>query len=419
MKYGNTHYFPLPKTYRKNTGFSDGMNFALPTSSSASLLLQSAKPDFPKVIVIGGSLGGLFAAIALRSINCDVEVFEKSPANMKGRGAGIVMQMEIVNFLKEHNIVPSQSLSIPSYKRQHLRRDGTIESEEPSMQLMTSWELLYRVLREIFPDKLYHNDTKMTSFKQKKSHVVAEFGENTKHERCDILIGADGAGSTVRHHLLPEVLPSYSGYVAWGGLVKESEVTSKLLDLFSNKFTFFFGDKTHILCYLIPGPNGELSVGTRRLNWVWYLNVPFHGGDFKKVMTDRNGVEQEFSVPQGMVDVDIIKEQKTVAEDILPYGFQELIFATEEPFVQAIYDLSVPRMAFDRVCLIGDASFVVRPHTAASASKAAKNAVALAKSIQRYRGDIATALNNWEPSQLAIGNYVASLGIRLGNSSQV
>jgi hypothetical protein len=61
---------------------------------------------------------------------------------MKGRGAGIVMQMEIVNFLKEHNIVPSQSLSIPAYKRRYLKRDGTIESELSSMQLMTSWEFI-------------------------------------------------------------------------------------------------------------------------------------------------------------------------------------------------------------------------------------------------------------------------------------
>ncbi len=173
------------------------------------------------------------------------------------------------------------------------------------------------------------------------------------------------------------------------------------------------------MCYLIPGPDGELSVGKRRLNGVWYINVPFQGGKLKKVMTDRNGVEREFSVPQGMVDGDIVKKQKTVAEGILPDSFQELLFLTEEPFVQAIYDLSVSRMAFHCACLIGDASFVVRPHTAASASKAAKNAVALAKSIQKYRGDIASALNKWEPSQLAIGNYVTSLGIRLGNSFRV
>jgi 2-polyprenyl-6-methoxyphenol hydroxylase-like FAD-dependent oxidoreductase len=163
-----------------------------------------------------------------------------------------------------------------------------------------------------------------------------------------------------------------------------------------------------------------LSVGRRRLNWVWYVNVPFHGGGLKKVMTDINGVERQLSVQQGMVDGDIVKEQKNVAEDVLPYSFQELLFATEEPFVQAIYDLSVSRMAFDRACLIGDASFAVRPHAAAaSASKAAKNAVALSQSIQRHREDIATALNRWEPSQLDIGNYVTLLGIRLDDRFQV
>jgi 2,6-dihydroxypyridine 3-monooxygenase len=76
-------------------------------------------------------------------------------------------------------------------------------------------------------------------------------------------------------------------------------------------------------------------------------------------------------------------------------------------------------MAFDRICLIGDTSFVVRLRTAAGTSKAAKNAVALAKSLQQYRGDVNTALKMWEPSQLALGNYLLSLGIRFGSSSQM
>ena len=52
-------------------------------------------------------------------------------------------------------------------------------------------------------------------------------------------------------------------------------------------------------------------------------------------------------------------------------------------------------------------------------SKAATNALELAKSIQQQKGDIVTALTKWEPSQLALGNYLTSLGIRLGNSSQI
>jgi 2-polyprenyl-6-methoxyphenol hydroxylase-like FAD-dependent oxidoreductase len=118
-----------------------------------------------------------------------------------------------------------------------------------------------------------------------------------------------------------------------------------------------------------------------------------------------------------MVNEDTIKEQKTAAEDILPDSFQQIIFATKEPFIQAIHDLSVSKMAFDKTCLIADASFVVRPHTAAATSKAVKNAVALAKSVKKYRGDTAKALEELEPSQLDIGKYILSLGIRLRNSS--
>lgn len=99
----------------------------------------STHNKYPKVVVIGGSLGGLFTAIALYHTNCEVEVFEKSSVNMKDHGAGIVLQMETVNFLKEHNIISNEAvIIIPCYKRQYLKKDDTIESEEPILQLMTS-----------------------------------------------------------------------------------------------------------------------------------------------------------------------------------------------------------------------------------------------------------------------------------------
>ena len=66
---------------------------------------------------------------------------------------------------------------------------------------------------------------------------------------------------------------------------------------------------------------------------------------------------------------------------MLPTVFWQLVGQTNEPFIQTIYDLSVPRMAFGRICILGDAAFVPRPHTAAGVSKAATNAVALANCI--------------------------------------
>ena len=63
--------------------------------------------------------------------------------------------------------------------------------------------------------------------------------------------------------------------------------------------------------------------------------------------------------------------------EALPPPFRQLIRSTREPFLQAIVDLVVPRMALGRVALVGDAAVLPRPHTAASASKAAADALAL------------------------------------------
>ena len=53
----------------------------------------------------------------------------------------------------------------------------------------------------------------MTSLNKRKTSIVVHFGENRKDEICDLLVGADRVGSTMRHQLLPHVLPHYAGYV--------------------------------------------------------------------------------------------------------------------------------------------------------------------------------------------------------------
>ena len=97
-----------------------------------------------RAVIVGGSLGGLSSALALRCVNCDVDVFERSQGAMKSRGAGLVVQMEFIDFLKEHGIVTEEAISIPAYKRQYLSQDGSIQWEEQTLQLMTSWDTLYR-----------------------------------------------------------------------------------------------------------------------------------------------------------------------------------------------------------------------------------------------------------------------------------
>ncbi len=373
------------------------------------------KKDVLRAAVIGGSLGGLCAALALRGVGVEVEVFEKSRSEMSDRGAGLVVQMEVLQLLEGLGIATRRDVSVPSLSRQYLNRDGSVAMADRSRQLMTSWDTIYRQLKDAFPAENYHHASRLKSFEQNENGVTAQF-EDGREVSCDLLVGADGANSAIRRQLLPEVMPEYAGYVAWRGLVNESDLEPAINEVFKNKFTFYQGRNSHILCYLIPGENGELAEGKRRLNWVWYWNIPEN--ELRAALTDKTGVFRDYSVPQGTVPQELIEKQRIVAKDFLPEAFQQLFDCTKEPFIQPIYDLSVPQMAFGRVCLIGDAAFVLRPHTAASTSKAANNAMALAEAIRNYDSDVVAALKSWQSSQLELGNYLREMGTSLGNRSQ-
>jgi hypothetical protein len=88
---------------------------------------------------------------------------------------------------------------------------------------------------------------------------------------------------------MPDVKPHYAGYVAWRGVVPESSANELLTKTFVDHFTFQQMERSHILCYLIPGPERETEPGKRRINWVWYWNVP--EAELPKLMTGADGRE--------------------------------------------------------------------------------------------------------------------------------
>jgi 2-polyprenyl-6-methoxyphenol hydroxylase-like FAD-dependent oxidoreductase len=171
-----------------------------------------------------------------------------------------------------------------------------------------------------------------------------------------------------------------------------------------------------MLAYLIPGENGELSEGSRRVNWVWYCNVN-PGGDYSLLFTDKQGKTHANSVPKGLVSKEAVSKLKNNAAQLLPPQFVELIEATPDPFIQAIFDADPDHLYSGRVVLVGDAGFTVRPHTASGVSKAAADAMSLHAHLQNC-SDLDLALRTWEEAQLPALRHLSEYGKMIGNRSQ-
>lgn len=369
-----------------------------------------------RAMVIGGSLAGLFAGTLLRSIGWQVDIYERSPHSLDSRGGGIVLQPDVVEAFQRAGVAYQAPLGVVAHERYYLNRDGSIAQRMPMRQTLTSWNLLYGSMRRHFPIEHYHQGKHLSEIQQDGTRVSALFADGTR-ETGDLLIGADGPTSTIRHLLLPDYTPQYAGYVAYRGLVDERELDPATAKLLTERFVFYQFPNSHILQYVIPGENESLIPGERRFNWVWYVNYD-ETTELPDILTDKNGQRREYSIAPGMLHPTVEQGMRSYADRVLAPPFQKLVAATQEPFVQAILDLSVPQMVFNRIALIGDAAFIPRPHTAASTAKAAADAIALVDALVDCDRDVPKALEAWEGDRLALGMQLCKSGQALGERSQ-
>lgn len=355
----------------------------------------------PRVVVVGGSLAGLNAALWLREAGCDADVFERSPVRLEGRGAGIVLHPATIRYLVEHGVAVEE-LGEKARRLRYLGKRGELLDDGPCPYRFTSYNALYEGLRVAWADDRYHLGAECTGCEQDERGATAVFADG-RRERGDLLVFADGVNSTGRRQLFPDRGAVYAGYVAWRGTIAPGGLDEVAFEELAASITYYvLVGGGHVLVYPIPERLGGAAGARRLINWLWYRNVP-SGTELEELLTDRGGVRLETSVPPGRVAQEQLRTLVADAERALPPQLAAAVAATAEPFIQVVFDIDVPQMAVGRVCLVGDAAFTLRPHVAAGSAKAAEDAWALGRAMREAGGDVDTALRAWEPGQLALG----------------
>ena len=108
-----------------------------------------------------------------------------------------------------------------------------------------------------------------------------------------------------------------------------------------------------------------------------------------------------------------VAEMREAAESVLAPQFRDCWRMTDAPFLQAIYDVQSPQLAFGRVTMISDASYVARPHCGAGVTKAADDAVALIDALSTS-STVAEALQRYEALRVPFGCHVVGYARQLG-----
>ena len=368
-----------------------------------------------KILVIGGSLGGLFAANILLRQGHDVTLLEKAIGSLDGRGAGIVTHDALADALRESGIAIDDGLGVAVSKRVTLGSDGESLGEMPLPQILTSWSRLYHLLKENFPSERYLQGKNVKKVTQDSSAVQVLCEDGSAYE-AELLIASDGIRSAVRSQVAPEIQPEYAGYIAWRGVCDESHLSNYTLETLFNYFGFCLPNGEQMLGYPVAGSGNDTRPGKRRYNFVWYRPAS-EDNELVKLLTDADGHHYPTGIPPLKVSWRHIAEMRTIAREILAPQYAEILEKTASPFLQAIYDVRSEQIVFGRIALMGDAAFVGRPHVGMGVTKAGDEAMVIARHIAQL-GATPAALQAYSKERLQLGQQVVARAQYLGRYMQ-
>ncbi|RYP93224.1 hypothetical protein DL770_000699 [Monosporascus sp. CRB-9-2] len=369
----------------------------------------------PVALKVGGSMAGLMHGLQLKREGNDVTILEREPISERSsHEAGVGFRTSVEEFLRRFDETGLTSAFTSDDLQFAYRRRANIFASKMKYKL-TSWGLLYRILRANFDgfastacpqpppsrkedgNATYLAGRQVTDIQYADGIVTVHYSDVTSGKAgsvtADLVIGADGVHSIVRELVKAPMVKQYAGYVAWRGTVPEKFLSKATLDYFTNGLSFNLMRRTYIVCYVIPTDAGVFEPGERLVNWVWYYNVAEDSPEIAEILTGTDGKLRKNTVSSGLVNPQVWDRVRAAVDPRMAAPFAELLGKTDQPFVTKVNDAicSAPRHCDGRVVLVGDALTTIRPHTALATEQAARHCLLLGKA---RKGEI--SMEDWD-----------------------
>jgi 2-polyprenyl-6-methoxyphenol hydroxylase-like FAD-dependent oxidoreductase len=330
------------------------------------------------IAIVGGGLGGLTAAIALRQRGFGVTVYEQ--ADQLGEiGAGIQLSPNAMRVLIALGL--DQAFEAIAFEpNRHVVRNWKSGAVVSATQMKAVFRTQYRagyfgahradlhaVLQQALPMDCVRLSARCTGVTQAGDGATLTFA-NGGTASADIVIGADGIRSAVRESLYGADAPRFTGHIVWRGLVPTDALPKGLIE----------PDMTAWL-----GPNGTMvHYYVRRgalVNWIAHFETDWR--------------EESWSVES---------DWREAAEAFAGWHptLAELFSRTERCYKWALYDRDpLPRWTSGRVTLLGDAAHPMLPYLAQGAAQSVEDGYVLADMLAQHREDAPAALQAYETAR--------------------
>ena len=195
---------------------------------------MSTEGRVKSVAVVGGGIGGLCAAVALRRAGAEAVVYEQAES-LGEVGAGLTVWGNAVGVLRRLGLADELLRRGAKIRRAEARTSGgrTLAASNPEeLERLTGEPAvavhradLHGLLVSALPRDAVRLGARCAGFAQEEGGVTVSFEDGRTH-RADLLVGADGINSVIRRRLFPEVKVRYAGYASWRGVVRAEDLAA-------------------------------------------------------------------------------------------------------------------------------------------------------------------------------------------------